>query len=476
MRILLVFAVVLLLAGCQSSPVKSPANTQPTAGPDMDFTLRHQPPRIFVRQKPAHLVQIDGEQLVWARIKRRKEWVQPLHEKLRFAINANDDLFYYVPDGTVYLRVGQGWWKAGPVQKGKGLLPGRDLPWQVVEALPEGFELLPTNDSAWRPAYDAAMNPEPAPGLEVITVYKPAELVQLDGAPRLQPVPGTTLQWVANANRPLFFHQGRYYLLLSGRWFASDVLTDQARWQYATPELPQDFSRLPAQAPWAALRANVPGTPEAQAALEAWHELHRRVVALDEEAPPVEWIERPRFEPVEGTRLRRAVTTHSEVLATEDHRYWRCENRAWYASTDPKGPWKPATELPDALLAIPEHDPMFHCRFLWLERVEDGRAVFAHTQGYGYRYPADGVVMEGSGHPYATEFIFEPFWQDYRMPIPHPHTYGAGRDKPLGIWYLVDRHDYIRQEEKKPGWHDLLHGWKASSTRSGADHHGGHHE
>ncbi len=449
--------LALSLTACQPMAVKEKAvkSTVLTIRPE-SVQIRNEPPVIRVRQRPAHLLQMDSEHLYWARILRRKEWVQPLHEKLVFAVNTNDDLFLHKPSKTLYLRIGQAWWSM-PTDKSGKQWPKDALRWQPVKTLPEGFELLPTNDPEWQPAYEASRNPRRNTELEIITVFEPAVLVQLQGEPQLQAIAGTQLQWVANASEPMIYFDGQYYLLLSGRWFSAPVLTDDARWQYATPKLPADFARLPKVAPFAALRATVPGTEEAQAAVAAWSKPHAYALALDSEAAPVEWIDKPEFVPVAGTALKRARNTHSEVLATADHRYWRCEKRAWYVSTDPAGPWKPATVLHPDLAQIPETEPSYHCRFLWPEKVADGQVVFQHTMGYGYHYITDGVVVTGSGYPYATDFIFQPFWQDYIMPMPHPQTYGAGRDKPLGIWYLPQAHNYIHDTEKKPGWHELLH-------------------
>ena len=449
--------LALALTACQPMPVKEKAE-QPTANkirPE-SVQIRNEPPVIRVRQRPAHLLQMDSDHLYWARILRRKEWVQPLHDKLEFAVNTNDDLFLHKPSKTLYLRIGQAWWSM-PTDKTGKQWPRDTLRWQPVKTLPEGFELLPTNDPEWQAAYEAGRDPKPNPELEIITAFEPTVLVQLQGEPELQTIPGTELQWVANASEPMIYFDGQYYLLLSGRWFSAPVLTDDARWQYATPKLPADFSRLPKAAPFAALRASVPGTEEAKAAVAAWQKPHAHSVALESELEPVEWVNEPGLTPVKGTSLQRARNSHSEVLATPDHRYWRCEKRAWYVSTDLMGRWKPATALHPALAEIPVESPLFHCRFLWPEKVVDGQVVFQHTMGYGYHYVTDGVVVTGSGYPYATDFLFQPFWQDYIVPMPHPQTHGAGRDKPLGIWYLIQAHNYIRDPEKKPGWHDLLH-------------------
>ncbi len=453
---------LILLAGCQGTPVKNTVSqheSEPvhSSTVEIPIVIRNEPPKIIVRENPAHLLEMDGPILFWARIKRVKEWIQPLHNMLEFALNTNEDLFLHKPSKRMYLRIGGAWWTMPTDAKHGRMWPEGVLRWQPVNTLPEGFELLPTNDEEWLPAYEASRNPKTNPELEIITVFEPAELVQLDGPPRLEPIPGTDLAWVANADKPLIRQQDSYYLLLSGRWFAAPSLADDARWVYATPNLPEDFTRLPKQAPWQALRASVPGTPEAEARVRQWGEPHAHAVALEHEPSPVTWIEQPQFVPVEGTDLLRGRNTRKEIVQTPDHRYWRCEKRAWYVAVDPQGPWKPATEIPASLRNIPAESPLFHCRFLWPEKVEDGQVIFHHTMGYGHHYLTDGVVVEGSGHPYATDFLFVPFWQEYNVPIQFPQTYGAGKEKPLGIWYLPKQHNYVHSQEKKPTWHELLH-------------------
>jgi hypothetical protein len=58
---------------------------------------------------------------------------------------------------------------------------------------------------------------------------------------------------------------GRYYYLLSGRWFAAAEL--DGPWTFATNALPPDFARIPPNSPRAFVLVSVPGTAAAQQAL-----------------------------------------------------------------------------------------------------------------------------------------------------------------------------------------------------------------
>lgn len=132
---------------------------------------------------------------------------------------------------------------------------------------------------------------------KVLASDAPSEMILLNGAPALQDVPGTALQWASNTESDVFFHRAsrQWYVLLSGRWFRAPSL--DGSWTFATPNLPDDFQNLPEDAPYYAVRSSVPGTSEAaEARLKASIPTTARV-ETGSITPTVGYAGDPRFTP-----------------------------------------------------------------------------------------------------------------------------------------------------------------------------------
>src|SRR4029453_15844947 len=87
------------------------------------------------------------------------------------------------------------------------------------------------------------LSPQTAP--TIFVSIKPAEIIVTDGPPAFATIPGTQVQLVTNGNSALFRHEGngRFYYLVSGRWFSAAIL--EGPWSFATPDLPPDFAMIP---------------------------------------------------------------------------------------------------------------------------------------------------------------------------------------------------------------------------------------
>ena len=203
--------------------------------------VKADPPVVYVRSRPALLLNLDGEP-VWSPVQ---------GADLKFAVNTNWDLFEHGPSKTIYLRNDATWLKASGVEG----------PWQPAGSLPESFQKLPA-DANWQsvranlPGRPLAASAVP----EVIVSTVPAELLLLRGAPEYRPVSGTNLLWVANTESDLFrlSTTGVFYYLVAGRWFSAPDLN--GAWTFATPDLPQEFQRIPIEHERSRVLASVPGT------------------------------------------------------------------------------------------------------------------------------------------------------------------------------------------------------------------------
>src|SRR5262249_20697586 len=152
---------------------------------DQTSQVKADPPEIFSSEKPAILINFDGDP-VWSQIE---------GTELKYALNTNWDCFQLAPDNTIYLRNGATWLKASGV---KG-------PWSPAATLPADFNKLPTNGNfkealANLPGQPLAANKMP----HVFVSFKPAEMILFKGPPQYTPVKGTSILWVSNTESNLF--------------------------------------------------------------------------------------------------------------------------------------------------------------------------------------------------------------------------------------------------------------------------------
>ncbi|GAB5374798.1 MAG: hypothetical protein AcusKO_12600 [Acuticoccus sp.] len=174
----------------------------------------------------------------------------------RSSSNTNWDVL--VTADTYYLlRDGESWLTASAL----------DGDWSAVDTLPDALSPSCPTTTTEKDAR-AAMPPKPFDGGAPKVFYsdKPAELIIFDGPMKREPVTGTNLEWVSNTETDLFFDTANntWYVLLSGRWFSAASL--DGPWTFATPDLPDDFRKIPADTPYYSVRYSVPGTSESEEA------------------------------------------------------------------------------------------------------------------------------------------------------------------------------------------------------------------
>jgi len=368
--------------------------------------LKSDPPPIFISKTPAILVQTEG-----------KEVVAPLKgvAALSFVVNTNWDLFKVDADGGYFLRDDKSWLTS------KAL--GGD--WQAVTALPDIFAKLPDEDN-WKDA-KAAMPPAPFENAAVPKVVysdMPAELVQFEGEPALQAIPGGKLEWASNSDGAVFFDDAgkNWYVLLSGRWFSAKSL--DGPWAFATPKLPADFRNLPDGQDYSYVRASVPGTSEnAEARLKASIPEMARVATDGTVTATVAYSGDPKFEPIAGTSLSYAVNTNDTVIEVGDQ-YFVLKEGVWFVGDSPAGPFKVATAVPAEVYKIPPSSPVYNATYVRVYSTEPGAVWFGYTMGYLGAYLAWDSLIYGTG------WYYPPYWNTgwtngYWPYYPRPVSYGV---------------------------------------------------
>ena len=366
--------------------------------------VKSDPPRIFYSQRPAVLVNIDG-QAIWSPIE---------GNDLRFAVNTNWDLFEHEPSKTYYLRVDRAWMKASSV----------DGPWTPATKLPDSFSKLPSNDN-WKGAR-ASLPPTPMAATNVPTVFvstTPAELILVHGAPVYQAVQGTALRWLSNTDSDVFRlgNGGPVYFLVSGRWFTAAQFSGP--WTFATPTLPEDFKRIPLEHPRSRVLASVPGTTQAlEAVLLAEIPQTARVNRLEVKAPDVAYQGEPTFEPIDMTLVARAVNTDKDILKVGDL-YYLCFDGVWFVGTTPSGPWNVADSVPQEIYGIPISSPSYDVTHVTVEGSDADAVWFAADPAYTGMMIAWGTAVWGTGWYYPPYY-----WGGGYYPVYFPHypSYGYG--------------------------------------------------
>ncbi len=388
-----------------------------TKAPSVEGLLADPPP-IYVRTIPAVLVITDGEPLL----------VPVENTSLRYVVNTNWDLFSY-QENTWYLLNGDRWLRAQSLEAGTDWLP--------VNRLPDDFQRLPANTNWTRVLAQVPAVGSRAPSPEVIVSDRPAELIALTGAPQWEPVGDTSLQSAVNTASALFRYEGSYYFTASGRWFtASDW---QGDWAALLPtSLPEVFAEIPEDHALAAVRAAVPGTPEARlATLEA---LIPRKATVKRDAGAgieVKYQGEPQFVVVDGVAgLERAINTPSDVLRVGETHYL-CEQGVWFTSPNEEGPWEVADAVPPEVYGIPPSSPAHHVTNVYVYDSDEDTVETGYTAGYVGVYVSYGIPWYGTGYYYPPYWYYHPY---YGWPVywPYPYSYG------FNGWYNPTTGNYGR--------------------------------
>jgi hypothetical protein len=374
--------------------------------------LKNDPPKIFYSKKPAVLIIFDGKPII-----------SPIKDsELKFVVNTNWDIFYKEKDKTYFIRNDKTWLKA---QDLKG-------PFTPADKVPDEIKKLPMNDN-WKDVL-LSIPPEKlkAENMPVVFVSEePAELIQTKGEPDYKPITQTSLTWVSNSDSKLIFNpaDNYFYYLVSGRWFRTTNLQD-GPWSFATPNLPEDFKKIPADHAIGDVRVSVPGTREAeesiiQASIPQTAKINKKTA----QPPAVSYAgDKPVFTPIESTSLQRAQNTSYDVIKVGEE-YYLCYEGVWFVGKSPTGPWAVTEKVPDEIYKIPPSDPAYNVTYVTMQPDEDNSDEYvtaAVTAGYFGTMVATGCVYWGTGWYYPPYYYYGGYYPYY---YPYYGSYGAA------AWY-----------------------------------------
>ncbi len=377
-----------------------------------EAVLDDTPPQIFVSTRPASLVVFDGGPVL-----------APVPgTTLSFAVNTNWDVFTDTASKRWYL-LNNGVWFIALEATG---------PWELAAKLPSSFSALPDDENFAAVKKQVPGRTIAAKDAPTIFVSKvPAEIIVTNGSPKYQPIAGTSLQYVANTDAAVFNDTagGRVYFLVSGRWFSAPSFSGP--WTFATPSLPADFARIPANGPRGFVRVSVPGTPEAQEALVEAQIPQQATLRRDAAKLDVVYAGAPQFAAIPGTPMQYAVNTSFNVIQTGEG-YFSCYQGAWFAAPAPAGPWTLAATVPAVIYAIPPSNPMYPCTFVRVYAATPDSVTYGYTAGYTLGYVSAGVIVYGTG------YYYPPYIYPAPIPIyyPYPYSYAGARyyNAATGAW------------------------------------------
>ncbi len=264
---------------------------------------------------------------------------------------------------------------------------------------------------------------------ELPTVFvsdRPTELIVTDGQPSYGTISADGLEYVRDTESDLFRLDGRYFYLVSGRWFGSASL--KGPWHHVK-ELPEEFTRIPPDSPKGHVLAAVPGSEEAQlAVLEA--QIPRKASVSRDAGDSVSVVYQgdPEFVPVEGSDVQRVVNSPNDVLFYQGL-YYLCLDAVWYRANAPTGPWVVADDIPAAIYAIPPSSPVYHVTHVKVYDSDDDYVSTGYTSGYYGTHISYGVVVYGSGWYYPPYYGYGYYYGYPYYYYPYPYSYGAS------AWY-----------------------------------------
>jgi hypothetical protein len=372
---------------------------------EANAAYNNEAPEIIYRERPSVLVTIDGE---------------AQYERIRNTAHESDGA--YAPPGDDIERVvntpffmarwkgdehylyGSGHWYRADAAAG---------PWQPTTDVPSALnDLAAQVDTIGSDATASSTSAIP----EVVVRNTPAELIDFDGAPQLKPLQHTNLLYATNSSDDVFLDIATqdYYLLASGRWYATRDLKN-GPWRFVeTDQLPTEFARIPEGSEKDGVLAHVPGTPAAREAVRDASIPQTARVDRNSASVEVTYDGEPRFERIAGTGVYEAVNASTTVLRI-DGRYHVCDNAVWYDGPSPDGPWSVSTEVPSEVNDIPPTSAAYNTRYVYIYDHDPDWVYVGYTPGYMGCYVQSNVVIYGTG------FYYRPwphFWH------PRPWTWG----------------------------------------------------
>jgi hypothetical protein len=351
-------------------------------------SLSHRPPRIVFKYQRSVLLLYDGAPLL-----------EPIEGTKLQRVSNTALAVVFDPETRRYYLSGARLWYSATDPLG---------PWDVVDAPPPAVAAVVPPDTSTADQVGAP----PA----IVTATEPTELIAFDGEPQLEPLVGDKLLYATNTESDVLrdIDTRSIYVLLSGRWYTAK--TEQGPWTWVPPDqLPEEFSRIPADSPKGALLATIAGTGQADDATADNEIPQTSAIRRDATDTGVSWDGDPQFDHIPGCPLEYGVNTDAQVLF-DGLNYFLCDQGVWYIAESPNGPWAVSALEPEGLDDLPPSCPVYNVRYVVIYEVTPDYVYAGYLPGYLGHYPCRGVVVYGTGYDYHP-------WHRHHY-YPRPCTFG----------------------------------------------------
>lgn len=357
--------------------------------------LNNNPPVIYFRTSPTHLISTDGEPIY----KELDEF------KLEYVVNT--PFFIVKEGGKYYIKDGKFWYMSSTFSSDYSKI---DIAPKNVQGFADKYGGDIELDS-----FQLAQTKAP----DLIIATEPSELIWTNGEPDYKSIEGTGLLYVANTTDDIIMDidSQEHYILISGRWYYSKNLND-GDWKFSEPEdLPKDFPNIPDDGDLANVRSSIPNTPEAQDALLEQSIPQTAKIDRKEATVEVTYDGEPQFEAIEGTSMSYAINTEKTILLI-DKKYYCIDDAIWFVSNKAKGPWEVSVERPEEVDQIPPESPVYNVKYAHIYDSTPETVYVGYYPGYTNSYVYNGTVVYGTGYHY-------PYWYGSYY-YPRPVTFGFG--------------------------------------------------
>jgi hypothetical protein len=245
----------------------------------------------------------------------------------------------------------------------------------------------------------------------------PAILVIFNGPPDFKPVKDTQLNYAVNTNWDLLQDKttSKYYLLNGDSWLAT---TDVINGPWTTADsLPDDFSKLPADANWDEVRKHIPGKTATSVP---------KVVATTQPAEIVVTDGAPKLVDIPGTSLQYVSNPKMPLFFdTANSNYYYLVAGRWFSTLNLQaGDWAAASaQLPADFAKIPPNSPVGSVLAsvpgtpqaqdaIVLATIPHEASIDINTAKVDVTYVGDPqfVSIEGTSMTYAVNTTYQVIW------------------------------------------------------------------
>jgi hypothetical protein len=382
-----------------------------------EVPVKNEPPRFIFSQTAAALIYIDGEP-VWRTVQGTK-LVRVLNTRALILGDTTGKVYLHLFDGFIEAPSLSGPWALAKIPPANAEKVAQEL---AKERLVDLMEGPPDDNTGEKPSLRKGFP-------QIVVTTEPTELVLTQGPPDWVPIQGTMLLYVKNTTGDIFknLNDQATYVLVTGRWFRAPGFGGP--WQYVDGKaLPQDFAKIPDDSPKENVKASVPGTPQAQAAVIATEIPQTAKVDRTKATFSPQISGSPELRPIPDTTLSYVFNSSTPIIRVSPTQWYAVDSGVWFSASSGQGPWIVATSVPAVIYSIPPSSPVYYATYVKVYDVTPQYVVVGYTPGYmGTVVASSGVVVYGTGYTYVS-YVGPTVW--YGPPV----TYGYAANPTWTPW------------------------------------------